>query len=293
MKTPKIPKEKIIVIYHGRCPDGFGGAWAAWRKFGAKAAYVPAFDRNGPPFMPKGKDIYIIDYPYPLGVIEKLAKTNRTLVLIDHHKDQETAMALATDHSYDMDHSGAVLAWRYFHPGKKVPMLLRYVEDRDIWRWKVPHSREMLMLVDLVRYDFREWNKLAKNLEDPRRRATNLREGALLTRHYTSLYEKLLPNAEPAKLGGKMTFVLNCPYYFADDLGHALAARSGTFAVLWNESGGRIRVSLRSAGKIDVAAIAEKYGGGGHKFSSGFSFPVGQPAPWKLLPEAFKKERIS
>ncbi len=287
------PREKIIVIYHGRCPDGFGGAWAAWNKFGAKAAYVPAMDRNGPPFMPKGKEVYIIDYPYPLAVIEKLARDNKKLVLIDHHKDQEAAMACATEHSYDMAHSGAVLAWRYFHPGTKVPLLLRYVEDRDIWKWNVPHSREMLMLVDLTPFEFRAWRKLAHDLDDPALRAAHLREGGLLAKHYTSLYEKLLPGAEPARFAGKNVFVMNCPYYFADDLGHALAVKSGTFSVLWNEAGGRIRVSLRSEGPIDVMKIAAKYGGGGHARAAGFSFPVGQKTPWKLSREAFKKERVS
>ena len=26
------------------------------------------------------------------------------------------------------------LAYNYFHPGADVPLLLRYVEDKDIWR---------------------------------------------------------------------------------------------------------------------------------------------------------------
>jgi hypothetical protein len=289
----KTPREKIIVIYHGRCPDGFGGAWAAWKKLGAKAAYLPALDRNGPPCNLEGKEVYIIDYPYQLPVIKKIAESARRLIIIDHHKDQGPAMRLADSHSYDMKHSGAVLAWNYFHPGKKVPMLLRYVEDRDLWAWKVPHSLDMLMLVDLEPYDFKIWNRLVKEFEDPRRHTSKLKDGILLNRYYHSLYKKLIPNAEAATFAGKKVFVLNCPYYFADDLGHVLAKKTHTFGVLWNETGGRIRVSLRSYGKIDVAKIAEKHGGGGHKYSAGFSFPVTQKSPWKLLPQAFKKERIS
>jgi nanoRNase/pAp phosphatase (c-di-AMP/oligoRNAs hydrolase) len=289
----RIPKQKIVVIYHGKCPDGFGGAWAAWKKFGAKAAYLPARDRSAPPVPLKNKIVYVIDYTYDAPIIKKLIKDNIRVTAIDHHVSQKEGTMLTEKYLYDVKHSGATLAWEYFHPGKKMPMLLRYVEDRDIWKWNVPHAREMLMLIDLAPFDFKAWSQLAKDIDDPAARATYLKKGALLELHYRSLYEKLLPNAELVKFVGHTIYALNCPYYFADDLGHELAIKTRSFALLWNESGGRIRCSLRSAGKIDVAKIAKKYGGGGHKQSSGFSFPVGEKTPWKLLPAAFVKERIS
>jgi nanoRNase/pAp phosphatase (c-di-AMP/oligoRNAs hydrolase) len=288
-----IPKQKIVVIYHGKCPDGFGGAWAAWKKIGAKAAYLPARDRSAPPAPLKNKIVYVIDYTYDAPIIKKLIKDNIRVTAIDHHVSQADATKLTENYLYDVKHSGATLAWQYFHPGKKTPMLLRYLEDRDLWKWRVPHSREMLMLVDLAPFDFTTWSRLAKDIDDPHIHATYLKKGALLELHYRSLYEKLIPNAELVTFASKKIYALNCPYYFADDLGHALAMKTKTFSLLWNESGGRIRCSLRSYGKIDVSKIAKKYGGGGHRQSSGFSFPVGKKTPWKLLPEARLKERIS
>lgn len=292
-ETPKAPKQKIIVIYHGRCPDGFGGAWAAWKKFGAKAAYFAARDRNAPPVPLKNKIVYLIDYTYDEPIVKKLIKDNIRVTAIDHHESQKSAIKLTEKYLYDTHHSGATLAWQYFHPGKNLPMLLRYIEDRDTWRWKVPHSREILNMIDLADFDFKVWSRLAKDLDDPRVRSQYLKKGTLLDYHFISLYKKLLSNAEPVKFEGRKVYALNCPYYFADDLGHELALKTHSFSILWNEAGGRIRVSLRSVGKIDVAKIAKKYGGGGHKQSSGFSFPVGKKTPWKLLPEAFSKERIS
>lgn len=291
--STKPPRQKIVVIYHGHCPDGFGGAWAAWKKFGNRAAYLPARDRSAPPVPLKNKIVYIIDYTYDGPIIKKLIKDNIRVTAIDHHVSQKAYTMMTDRYSYDVNRSGAPLAWNYFHPGKPVPALLRYIEDRDIWKWKVPHSKEMLMLVDLVPFDFKLWSVLAKEFDDPQKNAVNLKKGTLLALHYRSLYEKLLPNAEPVKFDGKKIYALNCPYYFADDLGHELAIKTHSFALLWNESGGRIRCSLRSAGKIDVAKIAQKYGGGGHKASSGFSFDARKKRPWKLLPAAFKKERIS
>jgi oligoribonuclease NrnB/cAMP/cGMP phosphodiesterase (DHH superfamily) len=278
-----MPQQKIVVIYHGNCPDGFGGAWAAWKKFGSKAAYLPARDRSAPPVPLKNKIVYIIDYTYDAHIVKKLIKDNIRVTAIDHHISQEAATKMTEQYLYDVNHSGATLAWKYFHPLKKMPILLRYVEDRDIWKWKVPHSKELLMLVDLAPKDFQAWSILARDFDDARMHAMYVKKGALLLLHYRSLYEKLLPSAELVKFEGKKIYALNCPYYFADDLGHILAMKTHSFALLWNESGARIRVSLRAEGNVDVSKIAKKYGGGGHKKSSGFSFEVGKNTPWKIL----------
>jgi len=110
-----------------------------------------------------------------------------------------------------------------------------------------------------------------------------VKKGTLLLLHYRSLCEKLLPNADLVKFEGAKIFAINCPRYFADDIGHTLAAKTRSFSLSWNEFGGIIHVSLRSDGKVDVAKIAKKYGGGGHRQASGFSFEAGKKTPWKLL----------
>ncbi len=43
-------------------------------------------------------------------------------------------------------------------------------------------------------------------------------------------------------------------------------------AVMFREDDGRIKVSLRSKGDVDVSKIAEKYGGGGHKGAAAFIY---------------------
>ena len=137
----KTPQQKIIVIYHGDCRDGFGGAWAAWKKFGNKAAYLPALDRFIPPCVLKNKEIYLIDYGYPADVTKKLMRDNVRVTAIDHHITARDVVKTTHNYSFSLHHSGAVLAWNYFHPGQKVPTLLRCVEDFDLWRWKTTSSK--------------------------------------------------------------------------------------------------------------------------------------------------------
>lgn len=51
---------------------------------------------------------------------------------------------------------------------------------------------------------------------------------------------------------------------------HARSVRGVRMALLFREmSGGRIKVSLRSVGRVDVAALARQFGGGGHTKAAG------------------------
>jgi phosphoesterase RecJ-like protein len=53
---------------------------------------------------------------------------------------------------------------------------------------------------------------------------------------------------------------------------YALAIQDVEVAAFFRElPGGRFRVSLRSKGELNVAAVAERFGGGGHQCASGCS----------------------
>ena len=52
--------------------------------------------------------------------------------------------------------------------------------------------------------------------------------------------------------------------------------RESDVAMLVKELGpGRVKVSLRSRGRVDVGAIAQQLGGGGHHNAAGFTFAGG------------------
>ncbi len=276
--------KKIVVIYHGGCWDGFSGAWAAWKKFGNQAEYVGATDRFALPRRLKGKEIYLIDYTYEPDLIKELIKDNGRVTAIDHHITSESAVKLTQQYSFSLRHSGAVLAWHYFHPSCKVPKLLRYVEDSDLWKWKLPRAREILAFVDTFDMSFKTWNRLAKDLETAVGRKSYAEKGKFL-RHYEERLMKteFLPNAELVNFLGYKIFALNAPHHFVDDLGHIFSKKTRSFAIVWREGSGRIKVSLRSDGAVDVSKIAKKFRGGGHKRAAAFSFPVGQKFPWKLV----------
>lgn len=65
-----------------------------------------------------------------------------------------------------------------------------------------------------------------------------------------------------------------------------LSVKNVIIAVFFREEGDVLRVGLRSKGKLNVASIARKYGGGGHFDSAGCFIPNSRRAINKILKDA-------
>ena len=274
--------KNIAVIYHGECRDGFGGAYAAWRKFGNKANYFGMKHEIDPlPKGLKGKEIYIIDFAFKKPIMEKLVRANKKVVALDHHISAEKTTKMAHFYVYALDYSGAVIAWKYFHPKRKVPSLLNYIEDIDIWKFKLPHTKEIMSFMELADFDFQIWDKIARDLENPKKKKEYIAKGALLLFYARKIIDKLALKASPVKFAGYRTLAVNSPI-LQSEIGNLLTKKRPPVGIVGSEKEGGIRVSLRSNGKVDVSKIAAKYGGGGHMAAAGFSVPGGK-FPWKHI----------
>ena len=275
--------KNIVVIYHGDCPDGFSGAWAAYKKFGDKAEYLPGFHNNTPSIDGlKDKEIYFVDFIYSDKIVNQLTKDNRRVTAIDHHISGEVLVKTTKDYSYAVDHSGAVLSWKYFHPEKKVPRMLEHIEDRDLYKFKLSNSRAICSFIDSFDFDFKIWDKLADDLEDSSKLKSYVEKGEIIVGYEEELIRRLIDdNSKLIQFEGFETFVVNAPHMFASDIGHALCLEKPPIGVVWSEGKDLVRVSLRSDGTVDVSKIAEKFGGGGHKGAAGFRLPSIKSFPWK------------
>lgn len=272
----------IAVIYHGECWDGFGGGYSAWKKFGNKAEYFGMKHGDPLPKGLKGKEVYVVDFSFKEPIMKKIVKDNKKVVALDHHISAEKTTKMAHEYVYALNHSGAAIAWKYFHPKRKLPELLRHIEDIDIWKFSVPNTREIMSFMELAEYDFKIWDKIARDLENPKKKKEYIAKGSLLLFYAKKIIDRLVLKAAPVKFAGYKTLAVNSPI-LQSEIGHALTKKLPPIGIVWSEKEGGIRVSLRSNGKVDVSKIAAKYGGGGHKAAAGFSFPVGGKFPWKHM----------
>ena len=274
----------IFVFYHKNCPDGFASAWVAWKKFKNKAEYVPLNYQASFDYNIKNKKVYFLDVCPDRKILENLKKNHCEVVIIDHHLSAKRNLDLVCPGSFimrlNMRRAAAVLTWKYFFPKKKIPKLLLYIEDIDLWKFKKRFSREIVACINLFDIDFKKWNRLVSNIEDIKKRRRYILEGKKIVEYQDEMIKQIVGDAKKIKIGKIKTLVVNSSVLISE-IGDALIKKLPPIAVIWFEAGDKKRISLRSNGKVDVSKIAEKYGGGGHKCAAGFAIGEEDPFPWE------------
>lgn len=273
MNTPK-PKETYI-LFHANCFDGTGAKYAAWKKFGTNAKYIAVQYGKEPPEMTPGSDVYILDFSYDRTTLEALRAVHAMVVVIDHHKTAEEALRGLPDCVFDMEKSGAVLAWEYFHPGKPVPGLLEIIQDRDLWRFKFDNTRPITRALPLLENKMSNWNQVVVDEAKGRYSKWKLLEWGttLLNSDRLKIASVLAGKVKPLPFCGFTAGVTNSTE-LVSEIGNAICqdfTPKVDFAVIYSiMNDGMVLFSLRSEGDMDVSAVAKKYGGGGHANSCGF-----------------------
>lgn len=282
------PLKDIVVIYHADCPDGFGAAYAAWKKFGDTASYLPCRAGGDLPKDITGKELYIVDYSFSKEILQQLLNINKSVVVIDHHQTAKEAVTSFPQNIFDIDHSGAVLAWQYFHPKVEVPDLLRYVEDHDLWRFALPENRAYNVSVGETPMTFEAWDALIEALKDETNLSDFIAKGTLLAKFEDTLVAKIMTYRERVNFEGHEVWAINSSRYYRSILGNKLAElnqATGAIAlgIVYYHSNGEVSISLRSRGDIDVAVMAQKFGGGGHKHAAAFRVDSFADVPFKFI----------
>ncbi|NEI60971.1 phosphohydrolase [Rhizobium leguminosarum] len=296
-----------MCIYHGNCDDGFGAAWAIWRAW-PKCEFFAGFYGMDLPEL-SGKHVLFVDFSAKRPVIDAIAQTAKTIVIIDHHKTAEadlepfkvTMCGSPVLHPgdiqhmfrdlneldrppiiawFDMDQSGAAMAWQFANGAHRdeepIPTMLEYIEDRDLWRFAYEdRTREFSAALRTYPMDFNVWDKIA---EDPR---PLVEEGKIVLRAHRANIQKLMRETYTETIGGFAVPVVNAPYHYASDTAHELLAAypDAPFAACWfRRADGQIQWSLRSEDhRQDVSEIAKARGGGGHRNAAGFQSPAPSP----------------
>lgn len=261
---------KNYVLYHANCFDGSGAAYAAWAALGDKdTAYIPVQYGEAPPEMESGSNIYIVDFSYPKDVLTGLLDASEKLVVLDHHKTAKEALEGFPGAVFDMDKSGAILAWEYFHKDKPAPDLLHLIQDRDLWRWQDSRSKPVTSYLRLLK-DFREYHPLALFPSELHLAG----EGGMVKNQFDDMEIESAVKKAVVCLYGRGTHykcgVVNTTV-LVSEIGNAICTQlpvdfSLTYFI---EKSGDVVFSFRSVGNFDVSALAKELGGGGHRSAAG------------------------
>lgn len=269
-----------IVFYHAKCSDGFGAAFAAWLALKDSAEYVPCSYGDTPPDV-QGKRVYILDFSFERSVMVTLERSATELILLDHHKTAKENLSgfhcRCGKITFDLERSGARMAWEYFHPELPPPAMIEHIQDRDLWTWKLHGTREYLAALDHEGYDFKRWLDVLQM--NSTQQLQFMERGRAMNDQFQALCEEIadVQSAIPVVLQGQTGLMVNASPQFTSEVGNLLALRSGTFGLVWRlDKLDGIKVGLRSVAPFDVEQIARKFGGGGHPQASAFRIPVSQ-----------------
>lgn len=282
---------KTYVLYHAHCADGFGAAFAAWCALGPSAEYIPVQYGDPMPPIPDGARVFIVDFSYPDNARareELCALAERTtLTVIDHHKTAQAALEGLPFAIFDMEKSGAVLAWEYFRAQPDpcscfgpVPELMEYIQDRDLWRWHLPGSPEVSAGLTLEPRTFARWAEILNagghGISDlwhagqtVLKRDQNLVASICAKAHVHALYA----GGEGEECRTIDVIAVNTPVLQSEAC-HELLQRHPDQEIVgaYFQKDWRTRVwSLRSRPGCDCSVIAKANGGGGHAQASGFT----------------------
>jgi len=302
-------KEKVVVIYHKNCPDGYGALSGVVYKYGIKdLTYVEneeilkSSDENfyaiptnhstqftrlrsileqhrEEPFV-----IYMVDFftPEIFDILRNYPNVKK-LIIIDHHKTTEETLKEGipedvkdrVEYTLDMNMSGATLTWKVLNGF--IPEVMKYIEDRDIWKWSIPDSIYVLTALDSEIFNVLNPNEVVFALlqlvkDFPKEKLAE--KGKAMIEFKNSVIKRLIKYTTHYIIlpSGHKLPAINSPI-FQSEIGNELAKTFSegvacVYSIAPQEDGVYVNCSIRSInGK--AREIAQANGGGGHDNASG------------------------
>jgi oligoribonuclease NrnB/cAMP/cGMP phosphodiesterase (DHH superfamily) len=270
------PPARMLVTHDG-CLDGATAALVWTLAFpGAPVAYCEpsavAQAAKDAVAQARPQELWLVDVSAPGEVLDSLGIPVRVL---DHH---ESARHLAgrPGVTWDVGRCGSYLLWEELR--RSAPALdayaplLTWVDDYDRWLKQTPVAGQLATLFSLLG---RPWYLLRFSKPPDPEAPFSAEEQAILA-HAAERGERRL------RRGQEHAVTLTDPEgrrvraAFADgdtsQLGHLLAEPEGVaYALLYNPA--TQAASLRGVGRVNLAHLAERLGGGGHPNAAGFTPP--------------------
>jgi len=322
-----------IICYHGHCLDGFASAYAAYCHFGEDAYYMPVYygneieddlltfatkisedssDKNpstAVEIFNAIENIYFVDFSLKPKDLILLSHCFEKIVTIDHHetailryakfgKNSECSNDCELEFIFDIEKSGCILTWEYFLPSLIAPREFEYIQDRDLWKFKLSNTKAFTHALFDVPMTFEAWDKLFGLQQYAKSRRTQDRlnyldrdliylplfiaKGDILLAAQAKQVEMFTKDVYMRKICGFTVPVVNATKIHGSDIGNELSLEYPFCAIVRMDfRKSSFNFSLRSSSQNDrhenVAIIAETFGGGGHKFAAGFSIPFTHP----------------
>jgi len=266
----------MLIVYHDDY-DGVCSAAIAYRKFDKEANLIPINYHILFPFdkVASNEEVWILDYSIPVEDMARLMTITKRIGWIDHHK---SSMQGYGDYPgiRSVDKAACELVWEFFNPKAPMSWAIRYIGDRDTWKWQYSDATRhfyngLQMESDSMNPVSSVWDSLLSIDKEGKLLDTMVQKGMVIEKYKLIQNQRLVEIwAYEVEFEGYTCLVLNCSNTL-DRLSNTLTERGNKVVILYTFDGSKYTVSLYTVDPtVDVEVIAKKYGGGGHPHASGF-----------------------
>lgn len=238
------------------------------------------------------KDVYFVDFSGTRDEILLMCTMAKSIHVIDHHKTAQAELSGTFPPNvtviFDMNKSGARLAWEFMMvrngtsivKEEDIPPLVRYVEDGDLWRFKLKDSKLIRAFIGIHEFDFVQYSNCDQMLRQDLDRCIFI--GSIIRQTNMHMVNQAVKTLVKKKDADGRTYLIGNVVNQISETGNEALIKNPDVDYTQTyfdkvEAERVVRVfSLRSrqGGNIDVSAIAKKNGGGGHENAAGYSMVV-------------------
>jgi oligoribonuclease NrnB/cAMP/cGMP phosphodiesterase (DHH superfamily) len=273
------------VFYH-LDPDGCCAAAIAAHYYGPEGNYVAWRHEMTFPYddIKPGERVVFVDINLPDR--DRLWAITNDIVWIDHHISAiEKNGAWAEERSIAGIRSTAeaacVLAWQFFYPQEKLPLIVELIGDQDIWRfahgddtWNLHYGLDLFDISPLNPF----WKKYLRPGLTVRDLEPLLAPGRAINAYETKRRARMVREyAYETEIAGYSAVACNLR---GNSAMFAELEKRYEICIAYMFNGERYQISLYTIrDHIDVSKICAHYGGGGHAKAAGF---YADALPWPL-----------
>lgn len=210
-------------------------------------------------------------------VLELCTKVSKVIIL-DHHKSAIEKLSKLPkltnlEMVLDNDRSGAVITFEYFEEMNFNPLekeFFYYIQDRDLWQWKLEHSKEVSAYLALKVED-NNIDSMANaywKFQDEKEQLITI--GKTCIEMINKQVSKKVTQCIDLELCGVNFKCINATENISE-LGNAICNTYNQPALMYFiKDYSKLVLSFRSLNNLaDVSKVAEQFGGGGHYCASG------------------------
>ena len=246
----------------------------------------------------KNELVYIVDYSLEPGKMKSLLEITKNVAWIDHHKSAidkyKDFPELNEINGFRFDGISATgLAWLYINGNaidtgnyakdyyymmtklEKAPLSVQLINDWDVWNHFKYDTKPFMVALNseidcwtspntLFWYDLYKNDSIVKELVEKGKIMTKFRDGWASKFRFNYGFT--------INLEGHKVFCLNLGNANSEYFGDLIDKFDAVMTFCYKGTLNLFNASIYSNGKVDVSEIAKKFGGGGHKGASGFTF---------------------